>query len=423
MKKALQIFSFTVIALFILSLFGWMASHLTKGDKDFGFLNGPVEFMMTFPDMFNKSVEQVKSLPETFIKTPEGFEPVNRLDSNLTVLTTYSLDNTTRAIDLVNLKNDSVLHRWTVDNPHLITERIKNPLLLPGKHLIFSYQGKALQRIDSLSNRIWIKNDVWAHHAMNFDSDSNIWTCAYAPVYHATGIYKLEGKTMFYIDNYISKIDPETGEVLFNKSITEILVENGLEGYILKSTNVKDPLHLNDVEPALKTTRYFNKHDVFISLRQPSLIIHYRPSTNKVIDIIEGPFISQHDVDIYNDNTLMIFNNNYYTITAGEGKAPPKDSSRLAEAGDFYSNIIRYDFTNDSISFVGDSVFRANQIFSRTEGLMDFIDPFTYFVEEQNTGLIWVIRNDSVVYKNVFKSQHKGYHHLPNWTRIVKNYE
>ena len=62
------------------------------------------------------------------------------------------------------------------------------------------------------------------------------------------------------------------------------------------------------------------------------------------------------------------------------------------------------------------------EIFTKTEGLQEFINPNTYFVEEQNSGLLWIIRNDEVIYKNVFKSQHEGYHHLPNWTRII-NYD
>jgi hypothetical protein len=72
------------------------------------------------------------------------------------------------------------------------------------------------------------------------------------------------------------------------------------------------------------------------------------------------------------------------------------------------------------LSLVGDSVFRANKIFTFTEGLMEFVDPQTYLVEEQNTGLIWIIKDDQVLFKNVFKSQHEGHHHLPNWTRVVK---
>jgi hypothetical protein len=88
--------------------------------------------------------------------------------------------------------------------------------------------------------------------------------------------------------------------------------------------------------------------------------------------------------------------------------------------GDFYSNIVTYDLRNRKFSSIGDSIFRANKIFSRSEGLQEFIDADTYFVEEQNSGLLWIIKDDEVIYKNVFKSPYKEYHHLPNWTRIIK---
>ena len=52
MKRVLKTFSLIVIVLFILSIFGWMASHITSGDKKFGFLTGPVKFMYSFPDLF-----------------------------------------------------------------------------------------------------------------------------------------------------------------------------------------------------------------------------------------------------------------------------------------------------------------------------------------------------------------------------------
>jgi hypothetical protein len=116
----------------------------------------------------------------------------------------------------------------------------------------------------------------------------------------------------------------------------------------------------------------------------------------------------------------VIFNNNYYTIKENSSREPPKDSTRLKVAGDFYSNIVRYDFSNDSLSFIGDLIFRENKIFTKSEGLVEFVDPSTYFIEEQNTGLLWIIKDNNVIYKNVLKSQHEGYHHLPNWIRIVK---
>ena len=40
------------------------------------------------------------------------------------------------------------------------------------------------------------------------------------------------------------------------------------------------------------------------------MIILYRPETNKIIKIIEGGFSQQHDVDILDDKTISIYNNN-----------------------------------------------------------------------------------------------------------------
>ena len=424
MKKVLKIFSWVVIALFTLAFFGWMVFHITEEDKNFGFLTGPIKFMYTFPDLFSRSVEEVKTLPPTFIPTPEDFEPVNDLESDLIVLSTYSDTSDSRSIVLLNLKNDSVIYKWTVTNPHLEHDRLLNPLLFPDKSVVFSYETvSGLRRIDSLTNIIWKQDSVFNHHSMNLDKDGNIWICSTQPYFFATGLYKLDGRSVFYIDNYITKIDANTGRILFNKSVTAILRENNLSGYLLKSANILDPIHINDVEPALKTTRYYKEDDVFISSRCLSLVIHYRPSTNKIINVIEGPFACQHDVDFLDDNTLAIFNNNYYTMWSDVSMDPPKDSINLQIAGDFYSNIVRYDLSDHSISFIGDSIFRENKIFTNTEGLMDFIDPDTYLVEEQNTGVIWIIKDDMVIYKNVLKSQHKGYHHLPNWIRIIKQYE
>ena len=424
MKKVLKTFSIVVISLFTLSIFGWMVSHITEGDKNYGFLTEPVKYIVAFPDLFSQSVEEVKRPPKTFIVTPKDFKPINKLNSDVIVLASYSDTTRLRSIVLLNLRNDSILYKWTVKNPYKVHKRIENPLLFPKKSLVFSFHDKpSLRRIDSLSHVIWKQDSIFPHHSMNPDKNGDIWLCTHQPVYYATGMYKLNGRSVFYNDDYITKVDAETGRIMFHKSVTEILRENNLSSYILKSSNIKDPYHINDVEPALKSTRYYRQGDLFISSRNLSIIMHYRPSTNKVIKIIEGPFTSQHDVDLLNDSTLVIFNNNFYNLGILGSKEPPKDSSRLEFAGDFYSNIVRYDFCNDSLSFIGDSIFRENNIFTGTEGLVDFIDPSTYFVEEQNSGLLWIIKNNQVIYKNVLASQHKGYHHLPNWTRIIKHDE
>ena len=187
MKKVLKTFSLIVISLFTLSIFGWMVFHISEGDKKFGFLTEPVKFMYTFPDLFSQSVEEVKTLPRTFVVTPEDFKSINNLDSDFIVLSTYSDTSDSRSIVLLNLKNDSILYKWTVKNPYQEHDRIINPLLFPGKSLVYSFDClPGLRRIDSLTNIIWKQDSVHPHHSKNLDKNGDIWICAFEPDFYAT---------------------------------------------------------------------------------------------------------------------------------------------------------------------------------------------------------------------------------------------
>jgi hypothetical protein len=423
MKKVATVFAVIVLIIALLSVFGWVSIQVSKKNSDFDFLAEPIKTLYSFPDLFVASVEEVQTLgvPETFIKTSEGFQPVNKLEDDLIVLVSFSDSSNARSVALMNLKNDSTLHKWEFDNPISDHERIFHPMILPDKSLVFSYKGISLKRVDSLDNEIWNQGEVWPHHSKELDADGNIWICSYHRTWQSTGWFKIDGNPIYYKDERIAKVDVETGEVLFDKSVTQILIDNGLSNYLFKSSNLNDPIHTNDVQPALKTTEYYQKDDVFISCKQLSAILHYRPSTNKVIKVIEGPFFSQHDVDFLNDTSLVFFNNNYFPASNYNNGPAPKEGTETVFAGEKCSEIVRYDLPSGKFSLVADSVFRKNQIFTMTEGLIDFYGENTVFVEEQNSGILWVIKDDEVVYKNVLKSFHKGYHHLPNWTRVVRH--
>lgn len=425
MKKFFTVFSSVIIILFILALYGWMVNQIVTGKKNFGFLTEPIKFMYSFPDLFEGSVKEVKSLPPTFLKTPPKFRPINRLKKDLTVLVTYTDKADKRSIVKMNLKNDSILKKWTVDNPWGETGRIVNPLIHPDGSLIYNYYYWAkpgLTKIDTSGKVLWQNDELVVHHGMNVNREGDIWTCTIRKG-KSGGVYTLGNDRVFYNDYKITKYDHETGKIIFDKSITEILKENNLANYLFKSAETDEPIHLNDVQPALKSTKYYKEDDVFVSLRNINLILHYRPSTNELIDLIEGPFVHQHDVDFLNDSVLVLFNNNTYKTYEGmkvKKAHAPKDKSELENAGTYYSNIVSYNLGNGSFTFIGDSVFKANKIYTVNEGLMEFLEPNTYFVEEQNSGILWVIKNDKVIYKNVINSQHKDHHHLPNWTRIIQ---
>ena len=426
MQKIIKYFATTVIVLFILSIFGWTVKHMTKGDKEYtAAISEPIKLLIDFPDLFKASVKEVKTLPETFVKTPEGFNSINNLEIDVNALITYSNSDTKRTIELRNLKNDESLYKWNVKNPHKPQSRIMDPLLLPNKEIVYSYNGvTGLIKIDSLGNQIWKQPKMAHHHSLNLDSIGNIWACSYRKENGAFIIYKgkfsIDNQSYNFIDNTICHLDINTGEILFHKSIADILVENELEHLILRSDNAEDPFHLNDVEPAMTTTENYKEGDLFMSFRNLSCLIHYRPSTNTVIEIIEGPFYSQHDVDILSDSTISIFNNNSHTIkqNTANGWRVAKEQK---DYGTFYSNVVGYNLNSKKFFDISSKAFIDNSIFTYTEGKAEQLPDGSIFIEEQNSGLIWVLKNDEVIYKGVLKSQHEGYHHLPNWTRIIND--
>lgn len=425
LNRIIQAFAFTVIGLFLLAMFGWLSVHLSKGDKDFGFLNEPVKFMYSFPDMFEESVEEAKTfaLPKTFVKTRTTFQPINKLEEDVFALTSYSDTNNSRTIAVINLKDHSIQEKWTFHKEMMDHLRVFHPMLLPNKDLIFSLDQHTLTRVDSNSNVQWVQSGAWPHHAKNLDNEGNIWLSTYPNVYYGTGMYKHVGREVSFKDEFINKIDGKTGEILFNKSMAELLYENGLSNYLLTSGNIFDPIHVNDVQPALKTTAFYQEGDVFISAKHLSAILHYRPSTNELIDYIRGPFNSQHDVDFFGDSSIIFFNNNDYSASMYNYEGPSKDPSKVVFAGDLYSEIMQYNLATKEFSYLLKDVFREHEIFTATEGLQQFYAPNAVFVEEQNDGILWIIKEGEVVYKNVLKSQHEGFHHLPNWTTILTDYE
>ncbi|MAB74466.1 MAG: hypothetical protein CMC99_05875 [Flavobacteriales bacterium] len=62
---------------------------------------------------------------------------------------------------------------------------------------------------------------------------------------------------------------------------------------------------------------------------------------------------------------------------------------------------------------------QEQEIMTFSEGLQEFLPDGSVFLEEQNSGVLWVVSEEGVLYKDVQRSHHDGHHHLPNWTRII----
>ena len=161
-----------------------------------------------------------------------------------------------------------------------------------------------LVKIDACSRLVWINDEDLFHHSIERDDSGMFWVPTdQEPV-------TIKGVPKKFHDNSIAMVTPD-GKLLMNRSVSQILIDNGLAHLLFWGDgSFPDPIHLNDIEPVRKDGPYWRKGDLFLSLRNPSTVMLYRPSTNKVIWHKTGPWSKQHDVDILDDHRISIFNNN-----------------------------------------------------------------------------------------------------------------
>lgn len=376
---------------------------------------------------------EIRNVPPTF-EMEHFFEPVNLLSRDIYGLNSYYIpDEGTWEIRLTNFRNDSIAHRWALDKSSFFqTDRLypnsepRNPILLSNRHLIVGNdESKNLYRLNKESEVIWHNKEKRFHHAMNLADDGNIWICTSEPrniqVRKKTGMVN-----SCYTDNFITKVDIETGEIIYHKSTSEILSENGYRGIVYGVSNSideregDDPLHLNDIEPVMTDGPYWNQGDLLLSFRHRSLLLLYRPMNNRIVKLIYGPFLQQHDVDIINDSTISVFSNEGTNIGKIQDDADG-NSQLIVHDSITNSNIVHYCLSNSTSSYPFDHHFFKHSIFTNTQGLHQHLADGSVYVEQHGHGIMFFMNDSEVLYK--MQSSHKvdGWVERPHWIRIYEN--
>lgn len=424
MKRFISFFAWTVVVLTTLSIFGWTVREIHRDKGPSGILGSSIRALVAVPDLFQRAATEVQRLPQTFVPTHPDFSPVNTLDTDLPVLLTYTNEKNNRTVEIRNLRNDSVWQQWEVRGLFPPHHRIVHPFALEDGALVYATNGyDGIHCMDASGEERWHQKQVGMHHAMNVGPDGNLWLCAYDLRVEERALnsvrYQMGAKEYKFLDNHIAALSPATGEVVYVKSVAELIRENGLEYLIVKSPVVDDPLHLNDVQPVLTSGPHMQAGDLFLSFRTPSVVLHFRPSTGEVLRVIEGPFHSQHDVDILSDSTIAIFNNNAPTKRWTED---PKRTAQdtLLDFGTYSSHIVHLNLATGKFTAPDKEAFAQAGIYTFTEGLFEYLPDGSVFVEEQNPSLLWVLKDGVVRYKGVVQSHHDGHHHLANWARPLQ---
>ncbi len=422
-SKLLNIITSAIIVLALLSFYGWsVRTHGTPG-KAQGLWGNFLVTLTSFPDLVTRAAEEVEKLPGTFVPTHPDFEPINRLDYDLNVLVTYTNEAGNRAVEVRNLRTQSIEKSWEVKGGLKPHHRVMHPLLLSNDRVVYATNGHGgIYCMNDKGEQLWHQSEIGHHHSMNKGLGESMWVCAYdlsEATYPSNGVvYEMGGVKYQFLDNYIVQLDTESGALLFKRSMAELLLDKGLEHLIIKSVVVDDPIHLNDVQPVLESSEYMLAGDVFLSFRTSSVLLHYRPSNDSIIRVIEGPLTSQHDVDIIDGKTIAFFNNNAPTKRFKEDGGRGQET-QLLKYPSFSSHISYYDLSTRTFSTPNKEVYAQHGVYSFTEGLFEELPNGDVFIEEQNPSLIWVFRQDSLMFKGILPSHHEGHHHLLNWSRPV----
>lgn len=239
------------------------------------------------------------------------------------------------------------------------------------------------------------------HHSIERDYAGNFWV----PTRMEPKSVQI-GRQDSFIDDGIALLGTN-GDVLFKKSVIQILDDNGLGHLIYGAGEANsDPVHLNDIEPVLSDSKFWKRGDVFLSLRHQSAVLLYRPSENKIIWFKSGPWMHQHDVVILNDHQISIYDNR----AASDGVSSWKVRGS--------NELLIYDFNKDEVSSPFKDAFSKLDIRTITEGRGMVIGDEVW-VEETNYGrTLQFNRAGDVTWQYVNRAKDRKVY-LLNWSRPI----
>ena len=196
----------------------------------------------------------------------------------------------------------------------LVSDRQRH---LHGAHLysdgsiLASFEFRALAKLDRCSRPVWLLQRV-THHAILPLPDGSFWTLSHdkkrdrpylGKGHHEDSILHVSAK----------------GEVLEEINIIDAILKGGYENILLQGepwqpeNQSVDPLHTNDIELVTKELAQripqVQAGDLLVSLQRPGALAIIGRKNKAVVWSMVGPFLRQHDPDILDDGTLLVFDN------------------------------------------------------------------------------------------------------------------
>lgn len=333
------------------------------------------------------------------------------------LLSRYSGDEDRHLVELLDLSDYSVKYTWRPDADVLLAGlpheseitgfarwnrrlfEAVHPYLMPNGDLIIKDHQTPLIRIDHCSDMVWRNNDRHYHHSTNMGPDGTFWV----PSLIEPGDPRNAPK--FFTDG-LAEVSPD-GELLQEISLPDIFERHGMMARLYTAGSyLNDALHLNDIEPVLEDGPYWRKGDLFLSMRHKSMVMLYRPSTDEIVWMKEGPWLAQHDVDILDDHRIAIFNNNAYD--RGKGWYILDTSA-----------VDIYDFATGTVTVPDKDAFGEIDLKTLTEGLAEHTASGHLILEEENSGRLLILSPERKLIAEFINRARDGRVFGLAWSRYV----
>ena len=227
-------------------------------------------------------------------------------------------------------------------------------------------------RVDACSNVVW-EQRLRVHHSYERGVDGNFWSP-----------WDVEPNTIhpdFLEDGFI-RFSPD-GEVLSRIALSGALLRAGHRHLLYgEAARVHGrPFHMNDVEPVLQDGPFWRRGDLFVSLRNSSAVLLYRPAADEVLWLQAGPWLHQHDVDVVSGSEISVYSNNSLL---------DEDLPRVLDANEVYV----HDFATGETRSPWREAMRRHDVRTETRGGATVFADGSVMLEESRYGRILALSPD-----------------------------
>ena len=348
------------------------------------------------------------SFPSGPMRAPDGYLLLSRYDGNAH----------RHAIELVSMPDMKVRHRWTLETAALLkgvthispfsdsdnwtASRFRqiHPIPVEDGGLIVKDHYSPLTRVDACGKALWTIQSQIFHHSTEAAADGTLWIPGLAER------HSLERIKDSFREDMLTQVSPD-GRILRNIFVPQILLRHGYQNWLFANDMYNDdPTHLNDIQPVLADGPYWKKGDLFVSLRNISSIMLYRPSTDQIVWMKRGPWLSQHDVDILDDHRISVYDNNVQDRGGG-----------LFFDGS--SQIMIYDFATGAVTQPLKRAMDAARIRTATAGLYTALPGGASLIEDVTGARMLIVdAGGKLVAEYVNRAEDGEIYHL-GWTRYM----